>query len=253
MTLGEAVQWIYGLHRNRRGHHESPHKPVMLLAVMEWIGQGRGLDNWIFPDEELRQLWLKYFSIVRRDDDQPNPNLPFYHMHSEGNWRFVMKPGYEVLHPSKGGMKTPSWKKLEEVVSHVELHPGLFALMMNPVDREILRNAVISRYFSYHRSAIMEVLDEENLKVGMDPLDQAVAEDAPGRDSAFRKVITEIYDYRCAACGLRVKLQNMTLIDAAHIIPFSETRDDNPKNGLALCKNHHFWIPAGMEKTTSSA
>ena len=26
---------------------------------------------------------------------------------------------------------------------------------------------------------------------------------------------------------------------AAHLIPFSESRNDHPTNGLALCKNHH--------------
>ena len=29
-------------------------------------------------------------------------------------------------------------------------------------------------------------------------------------------------------------------IDAAHIIPFSVSRNDHPSNGLALCKNHHW-------------
>ncbi len=26
---------------------------------------------------------------------------------------------------------------------------------------------------------------------------------------------------------------------AAHLIPFSASRNDHPTNGLALCKNHH--------------
>ena len=26
---------------------------------------------------------------------------------------------------------------------------------------------------------------------------------------------------------------------ATHLIPFSESRNDHPTNGLALCKNHH--------------
>jgi putative restriction endonuclease len=28
-------------------------------------------------------------------------------------------------------------------------------------------------------------------------------------------------------------------VEAAHLIPFNMTRDDNPNNGLALCPNHH--------------
>jgi putative restriction endonuclease len=32
----------------------------------------------------------------------------------------------------------------------------------------------------------------------------------------------------------------VSFIDAAHLIPFSQSRNDHPTNGLALCKNHHW-------------
>ncbi|MDO8539237.1 MAG: HNH endonuclease [Opitutaceae bacterium] len=50
----------------------------------------------------------------------------------------------------------------------------------------------------------------------------------------------EIYDYTCAACGARLLLGNETLVEAAHIIPFSVGRNDKPTNGMALCPNHHW-------------
>ncbi len=51
----------------------------------------------------------------------------------------------------------------------------------------------------------------------------------------------EIYDYRCAACGIRVKISDdLSLVEAAHIIPFGVSRNDKPDNGLALCANHHW-------------
>lgn len=68
-------------------------------------------------------------------------------------------------------------------------------------------------------------------------------EPLPGRSSAFRRKTLEIYDYQCAACGLRIRLpqtDDLTFVDAAHLIPFSVSRNDHPTNGLALCKNHHW-------------
>jgi predicted restriction endonuclease len=51
----------------------------------------------------------------------------------------------------------------------------------------------------------------------------------------------EVYDYRCAACGIRVLLDHVeSLVEAAHLIPFSESRNDKPTNGMALCPNHHW-------------
>jgi hypothetical protein len=29
---------------------------------------------------------------------------------------------------------------------------------------------------------------------------------------------------------------------ATHLIPFSESRNNHPTNGLALCKNHHWHV-----------
>ena len=33
---------------------------------------------------------------------------------------------------------------------------------------------------------------------------------------------------------------DVSFIDAAHLIPFADSRNDHPTNGLALCKNHHW-------------
>ena len=38
----------------------------------------------------------------------------------------------------------------------------------------------------------------------------------------------------------------ISVIDAAHILPHSEFRNDNPKNGLALCKTHHWLFDKGL-------
>lgn len=50
-------------------------------------------------------------------------------------------------------------------------------------------------------------------------------------------------DNQCAACGLRIRLahgNDVSFIDAAHLIPFAVSANDHPSNGLALCKNHHW-------------
>ena len=62
----------------------------------------------------------------------------------------------------------------------------------------------------------------------------------PVREQAFRRVVLRACDYRCAACGLRVILDDMYLVEAAHLVPWTISRDDDPRNGIALCKNHHW-------------
>jgi putative restriction endonuclease len=100
-----------------------------------------------------------------------------------------------------------------------------------------MREALIVRYFPHLRS---NVPDHEAAIPSVTLVNEEVEY---GRSPAFRRKILSIYDHQCAACGLRIKLpagNDVSFIDAAHLIPFSESQNDHPTNGLALCKNHHW-------------
>ena len=66
------------------------------------------------------------------------------------------------------------------------------------------------------------------------------------RKQGFRKAIVSLYDHRCALCGIRLLTpEGHTVVEAAHIIPWSETQDDSPINGMALCKVCHWSFDEG--------
>jgi putative restriction endonuclease len=55
------------------------------------------------------------------------------------------------------------------------------------------------------------------------------------RDTNFKKRVLTAYSYKCATCGIQLKL-----VEAAHIIPANhENSNDETRNGLALCALHH--------------
>lgn len=158
--------------------------------------------------------------------------------------------------------------QLRTVIAHAFLDDDLHAALLDPVKREALRQALINRYFAKQRQEIMWVVERER-QIGLYERQlgrslnrgrtstREVAEKEYGaevRDAGFRRLVTRAYDYRCAACGLRVCLDDgRMLVDAAHLIPFAETQDDDPRNGMALCKNHHwtmdqFLIAPGTDK-----
>jgi putative restriction endonuclease len=100
-----------------------------------------------------------------------------------------------------------------------------------------MREALNSRYFP-------DLLTSLPISTIPDPL-SCVAEEPLeyGRSPAFRRKILEIYDHQCAACGLRIRLasgNDVSFIDAAHLLPWDRFHNDHPTNGLALCKNHHW-------------
>ena len=67
-------------------------------------------------------------------------------------------------------------------------------------------------------------------------------EERAQRAASFRGLVLGNYDHQCCACGLRIRIPepDVTFVDAAHLIPFAESWDDHPRNGVALCKHHHW-------------
>ncbi len=60
----------------------------------------------------------------------------------------------------------------------------------------------------------------------------------------FRRSVMKAYDGKCAICEATF----VELIEAAHIIPFGDPRAElrvNPRNGIALCRNHHALFDSG--------
>ena len=101
--------------------------------------------------------------------------------------------------------------------------------------RQVLND---EQHISEYETKLRGVVERETLLVAREP-------PAPTRDAAFRRVVTQIYDYRCAASGWRIILpDSRSMIEAAHLIPFSESHDDDPRNGIALVPSLHWALDA---------
>lgn len=66
------------------------------------------------------------------------------------------------------------------------------------------------------------------------------------RSSQFTRRVKEIYNNRCAACGVRrMSPEGSPEVDSAHIYPVAEGGTDDLRNGIALCKTHHWAFDNG--------
>jgi putative restriction endonuclease len=55
------------------------------------------------------------------------------------------------------------------------------------------------------------------------------------------------YNYTCALTSYRLTtIAAGSIVDAAHIHQFSNSRNNDPRNGLALCKNAHWLFDHGL-------
>lgn len=78
-------------------------------------------------------------------------------------------------------------------------------------------------------------------------LPSSIQELSIGRDIRFRLQIVPLYGYSCLLCGVKVLLPSgIALVEAAHIHQFSQSRNDDVSNGMALCRNHHWAFDQGL-------
>ncbi len=235
MLLESAIERLYDLHVGttpvEEGRpHEKPHKPLLLLAAFDLIDEGLATPERIPWCQELRDRFTVRFNLVKKHNDQNNPDLPFRYLASDGFWQVF-----------EGNGSTPINREIRVAdIGQVfaRFTDGFQYLVALPANRQLMREALIARYFPQLSFSEHSISNIQNSTL-------RVAEDTPeyGRSPAFRRKILAIYDHQCAACGLRIKLpagNDVSFIDAAHLIPFSESQNDHPTNGLALCKNHHW-------------
>lgn len=66
------------------------------------------------------------------------------------------------------------------------------------------------------------------------------------RSEAFRRDIKALYGEQCAICSLAVKgPQGEPEVEAAHIYPKRKRGGDDYRNGLCLCRRHHWAFDIG--------
>ncbi|MDP9472713.1 MAG: HNH endonuclease [Chloroflexota bacterium] len=60
------------------------------------------------------------------------------------------------------------------------------------------------------------------------------------------------YNATCAMCGIRITTpEGRAAVDAAHVVPWSVSHNDDPRNGVALCGLHHWTFDHGLAGITT--
>lgn len=240
--------------------YRAPHKPLLLLAVMDLIAEGTISANLIEVTPDVGELFTLYWSRVMPPDQRGNLALPFFHLKSDGFWHLMPRPGKKTL--VEGSAQIRSVNQLQEFVIGAKLDEELYQLLLDNKSREQLRAVVIETYFAPDvRPGLMEqgVINLEAYSYSENLLEQArkqkdaellSVDQTPrpaSRDQGFRRAIVTAYDHRCAICGVKMMTSDgHTAVDAAHIKPWSISFNDNPRNGIALCKLCHWAFDEGM-------
>lgn len=126
-------------------HGDAPHKPVLLLSLLELIQSGFYQDNKIRVTPELVEAFKNIWDSLVITRHRCNIALPFYHLKSEPFWELVPKRGFEKIMEIKLGMR--SLKSLEKALEYAIMDTDLFDTMSDPAHNKILRQTLLDHYF----------------------------------------------------------------------------------------------------------
>ena len=155
-TLQDYIQRLQRLQDSR----QTPHKPFLLLIIMEMLESGELSENRI-PFREIEEKkpffadLIAVFNSGNTTNWQPSLHNPFFHLKTNGFWH--LEP-LELR--SRPTAITPTEAYLRNADAAAKLDESLFVLLVMPAYRAILRQTLISTYFSNIRHEIEQVIEK---------------------------------------------------------------------------------------------
>lgn len=236
--------------------NKAPHKPILLLSIIQAIEEGEIRANKIYITSELVARFKdNWHHLVTNNKFTANFSLPFYHLCSEKFWSLKTLPGREIALTFSHSIK--SFAYLKEVVYYAFFDPMLYQLLTERTSRDILKQTLLKVYFQIYSYEIPETLSLV-AEIRSEILKEAPAvyktkaetfdeEEVFIRSGVFKKVVPQIYNHSCCISGMRIiASREVQMIDACHIVPFSESHDDTISNGISLCPNLHRAFDRGL-------
>lgn len=233
-------QWLGTLAKLKidRSKGPAPHKPILLLIVFE-LAEQKLLSKELFLTPELAFRFCSYWSIVaHRRTQKPDVRMPFHYLQSDGCWSAL----------DEKGQPSPDYR----LTRYAALTSDFLSFAQDPARRDKARRILIAKYFEPGERVALYTLvgipvpkeDEIELDANFKSREDALKQ---GREARFRLDVVAAYNYTCALTAYRLTTVTAgSIVDAAHIHQFASSRNNDPRNGLALCKNAHWLFDKGL-------
>ena len=261
MTSNKSLEeYLVNFARLNRAAHPSlgraPHKPVLLLALLDAVDQGLVKNNFVSITPELAALFRQHWrALVLPGTWQEKMNLPFRHLLHDGFWELIKDDQPQT---AKMVGEPSSLLQLAQRVDGGRFSPDLWMLLQDPMARAALRSQLLQTYFADAKLATAvqpadvlareaaRLLTEASAKFRIRPPREEEDTGVFVRHALFPSVVKNLYNNACAVCRSDTRTDTgKILVDAAHILPFAKHHNDDPRNGIALCKNHHWGFDVG--------
>lgn len=220
----ELLRRFRNLNVWKRADERAPHKPLLVLFALGRLQSGA---DRLIPYDEVDAPLARLLTEFGPPRKSPHPELPFYHLQTDGVWEIEDRVPVRLRKGSKNPLKSDLLK--------LRIGGGF----PEPLFSELKRRPEIVRQLA------REVLAAHFPESLHDSIATAVGLTLDGtirgrRDPAFRSEVLAVWNHRCAFCGFSVQLDTADLaLEAAHIRWCQAGGPDSLDNSLACCSIHH--------------
>ncbi len=221
----------------------APHKPLLLLCVLELVEQGQLREPKLSLTPDLALRFQSFWRVVvARWTTKPDLRMPFHHLSTQEFWRPLTKD-----------LNRSNHRSLTEVV---EIDASFLSAMQDSEFRRRARAVLVNHYFPpFEQIALRELtgIGAKEVESAADEIKEEAREYArnTARDARFRIQVVSSYLFTCALTGYSLTtVSSSSIVDAAHIHERRDSKNDDPRNGLALSKNAHWMFDEGLWSMT---
>ncbi len=258
-NLNAFIAKLTRLNRGVTKYGKAPHKPILLLAILELFEKGIIKENRVYVNTDLVGTFQENWRLLVTTLNTPDFTQPFYYLQTEKFegaqfWFLLPKPGCQINAYIK------SVNTLAAVLDYGYFSAEVFLLLADAAARAVITNALLDAYFpdtkntfiqskrsggGYMNSLESYVLNEPEVQYKVKGTE--TEEENYVRGGLFKKLVPKVYQSTCCITGMRLESSfGHTFIDACHIMPFSISHDDRVTNGIALCPNLHRAFDRGL-------
>jgi putative restriction endonuclease len=155
--LKDLEKAISKMRLGKVGGRIKPHKPLMLLAVLDLFDAHLLEDNHIFYNQDLVERFQEYFEAVKQEGDWCQPAPPFFHLRSANFWKHQPISGreerYSRLRSSGGGSK-----RIFDNILYAYLDDSAFAVFSDPDQRQELRRFILKTFFTPEEQTVLQTV-----------------------------------------------------------------------------------------------
>ena len=137
------------LKTNKIAGAKAPHKPILLLTIIDLVEQRKIISNHISMSDTLQEQFARNWSryVGHSSLFKANIATPYWHMQGEPFWKLILQDGREVTKDNFQGSPY-SVSNLKTQVRYAAIDQELFKLMQTVDGRAQMRTLLISTYLT---------------------------------------------------------------------------------------------------------